>query len=488
MAKKLILITIDCLRRDRLKVYDYKKDILPNINKLSKESFIFNNAIANGSNTAPSFYSLFTSELPSMKTSYAPLPLNKKTFYKILKNNRIKTCGIHSNPHLGIYCNYNIGFDDFYDMFKKPQYYSSKKQFVNLIYLLNEKILEFFSLKKYIKKIRDRFFKRFKLILKKSASQKVESPYLNARNITAKSLEWLKKNFNKKFFLWIHFMDAHTPYFPSNNSIKKVSDQYISDETKLYINEIINKINTNPDWSKDLDKQKIGSIIETLHNAELNYIDFYIGILIKFLKKLEIYDTTKIILTADHGDEIFEHNCLSHYPSLYDELLRVPLLIKLDKSSNDPKIFQEQVQLMDLGPTILNLFKLPKDNDFQGINLINIIKKEKEFKYSKYIVSMLLHYNKISYTAYNKDSYKFYIMISCRTLDWKLIYDDQTNSIKLFNLKADPEEIYDLSKSTKENVVEVKKHLFSKILPYVENYKSEESKIERSARKIFLKM
>ncbi|MFX1239720.1 MAG: sulfatase-like hydrolase/transferase [Promethearchaeota archaeon] len=487
MVKKLILITIDCCRRDCLKVYGYDKDILPNVNKLSKESYCFNNAIANGSNTASSFYSLFTSELPAMKVSYAPLPLHKKTFYKILSENNIKTCGIHSNPHLGNYCNYNLGFDDFYDMFKKPQYYSSKKQFVNLIYLINEKILEFFSLKEYGKKIRNIFSKIFKHTLKRSVIKKVESPYLNARNITAKSLEWLKRNYHKNFFLWIHFMDAHTPYFPSNKSIKNVSDQHISDDTKLFINQIINKISTNPDWSKDLDKKKIGKTIEILHNAELNYVDFYIGILIKYLKNLSIYDSTKIILTADHGDEMFEHNCLSHYPSLYDELLRVPLLIKLNTSLNKAKILQEQVQLLDIGPTILNLFKLPKDENYQGRNLVNIIKKENGFKNSKYAISIILHHNKISYTAYNKDSYKFFIMISCRTLDWKLIFDGQTKSIKLFNLKADPGEVYDLSKSTKNNIIDIKKHLFSKILPYIEYYKSEESKIERSARRIFSK-
>ncbi|KKL92239.1 hypothetical protein LCGC14_1886660 [marine sediment metagenome] len=71
MSKKVILITIDCLRYDHLKIYGYNKNVAPNIEKFSKDAIIFQNAIANGSNTPSSFYSLFTSSIPSPGRRYA---------------------------------------------------------------------------------------------------------------------------------------------------------------------------------------------------------------------------------------------------------------------------------------------------------------------------------------------------------------------------------------------------------------------------------
>ena len=78
MKKRVILLTIDCLRQDYLKTYGYHKQIAPNIEILTKNAVVFENAIANGNCTPPSFYSLFTSTLPTTEGIYAPLPTFRK--------------------------------------------------------------------------------------------------------------------------------------------------------------------------------------------------------------------------------------------------------------------------------------------------------------------------------------------------------------------------------------------------------------------------
>ena len=488
MIKKVILLTIDCLRRDRLRIFGQDQNLIPHINKLSNESFCFNNAISNSTNTPPSFYSLFTSQLPTIKTPYAPLPIGEKTIYKILKKHGIKTCGIHSNPHIGIYCNYHYGFDDFFDMFENPRLYSQKNKVIRFSFqFINQIVVRLKSLK-YFRKLNEKLYDLSKKIKPKKLVHSNESslPYLDAKVITTQSIEWLSNNYDSNFFLWIHYMDAHTPYNPPEKNLKSIYVNEISEEIKLEIINMIDNVGKKPELAKSIDIKKYSPIIEALYNAELNYIDYYLGIFFHYLKKLKIYDETIIILTSDHGDEIFEHNSLSHYASLYDELLRVPLLIKYPDLLNEPKLINNLVELIDIAPTIIDLLDFPPEKDFKGISLGPLMRNDKEFNHQDYVISLLIHNNKSTFTAYKKEKSQYFLLISCRSIDWKLIYDDQTKKIELFNLISDPKELINLSISEKDTVITMKKKFLKKIDPFIKIYESEEGKMHRSISKFLL--
>jgi len=489
MSKKIILLTIDCLRRDRLILYGQHKNLVPHINKLSNEAYCFENTISNSSNTPPSFYSLFTSQLPSIKTPYAPLGINKQTIYKYLKKFGIKTCGIHSNPHIGIYCNYQYGFDDFFDMVKNPYLSFQRGQLFRYFNTIFNKILLSFNLIELVKKIRNKFWRLFNRLKSSTSEDNNEfiSPYADAKKITNQAIEWLRNNYKSDFFLWIHYMDAHTPYFPPNENLRNIQFDEISEELKLEVYKIIDSIGKDPKRVHTIDQKKFSPIIEALYNAEINYLDHYLGILFMYLKKLKIYNDTIIILTADHGDELFDHNFLSHYASLYDELIRVPLLIKDKKSLDKPKSIPNLVELKDIAPTILDLIKLPLESSFQGVSLYPLIKDLEKFKHKNYIISLLLHNNKTTFTAYKKDRFKYYLLISCRSTDWKLIYDDQIKSIELYNLKEDPKELINLTSSQNSLVIKIKNKFLQRIKPYIKIYESEQGKIDRSISKFLFK-
>ncbi|KKL92240.1 hypothetical protein LCGC14_1886670 [marine sediment metagenome] len=103
--------------------------------------------------------------------------------------------------------------------------------------------------------------------------------------------------------------------------------------------ETINKGNINEKYIHQLN---------LFYDAEIYYMDYYLGKLFYFLKSLNIYDDTNIILTADHGDELFDHGSFGHQGTVYDELIKIPFLIKIQNSSIQQKNIKQQVELIDI--------------------------------------------------------------------------------------------------------------------------------------------
>ncbi|MFX1256849.1 MAG: sulfatase-like hydrolase/transferase [Promethearchaeota archaeon] len=483
MKRRTILITIDCLRQDHLEIYGYPLNVAPNLLKFSKKSIIFENAIANGPNTPPSFYSIFTSTIPTLSGIYAPLPLNKKSFSEILYANGINTCAVHSNPHLGKNCNYDKGFKYFFDVYENPPYELKKK-----ISKKGKNIFKILDIKGKIIIIRNKIFKIFKINQRISQvkKKKIKFPYSNARIITSEAIKWLEKNYNSNFFLWIHYMDVHRPYYPSNDFIKKLSDEKVSDSLKIYINSLYDNYKNNPDFFNKITDNDV-KLVNLLYDAEILNVDHYLGIFFTFLKKLNIYDKINIIITADHGQALFDHNQLSHDASLYDELLRIPLIIKIRDSSIKSRRIFEQVELIDISQTILDLFDLPQEKTFMGHSLIPLIKKNKHYTHPKYSISALYHANGKMFTAFRKKIQLYKLLISCRTLNWKLIYDNREKKSKLFNLKEDPNELYNLINEKREEVIFIKNQLFDKIKSYIKDYDLEKKKIKEIIKRDSLK-
>ena len=482
MKRRLILITIDCLRKDHLGLYGYPEPITPNIDKLGLNSIIFQNAIANGSYTPSSFFSIFTSNIPGIDIDYTLIPRDIIKFPEKLQNNGIKTCAIHSNPHLGKISNFHIGFDAFFDMYEEPEYINQKKRIVQKII----KWLAYFGLnKKEIFRIK-KVFKRFITTSEKDSltAIKENAPYLDAKGITQKVINWLDLNYNSSFFLWVHYMDAHRPYFPPSEYIKKLSNTDISDSTKIYLRDIINEVNKDPNFSENLE-EKYKIYINILYNAEILYVDHFLGILFQYLKNLGIYEDVNIIITADHGEALFEHNLLGHQANVFDELLQVPLVMKLDNYKGNQKRINDLVELLDVAPSILDIFNISVERNFNGVSLIPLILGDNTFSHRDYVISSLLHKKEKKLTFLNRKEKEFQLIISCRTNDWKLIYDSESKEYKLFNLNTDPQELTDLSSNEDDKeMLQIEKQLREKIRSHMKVQTTEKDIIKRTIRKI----
>lgn len=250
--------------------------------------------------------------------------------------------------------------------------------------------------------------------------------------ITQKAMLWLQKNRNTRFFLWIHYMDTHDGSIgvpEEKHFIKNITSEEINTYTLRY-------------------------------DKAISYVDSQISGLLRELKEIGLYKNTLIIITADHGEEMGEHNlCFTHGGFLWDSVIKVPLIIFYQSLFPKDKIITQQVQLIDIAPTICDILKVKKPKSFEGRSLLPLIKGENI--YSTYAFSEHKE-NKGDLSAGDW----IYTKLSIRTLEWKLFYTYtlQSKEYELYNLKADPQELH--------NLVEIEKKQFKFLKVKLEEWMS----------------
>lgn len=186
--------------------------------------------------------------------------------------------------------------------------------------------------------------------------------------------ETLKKHRNDKFFAWFHFREPHLPYAPPEpfKSVFFKEPYSISKEKLQHVME-----------SRIALKGKIqfdaGDLpaIRDLYDAEILYQDSLLSELFEYLNSSGLADNTIVILTADHGEELLEHGFIGHASTseeatVYDEVVRIPLLIKIP--GNPVALpMTKQVQQIDIMPTLFDLMDLKPQYPSQGQSLLPLI-------------------------------------------------------------------------------------------------------------------
>jgi arylsulfatase A-like enzyme len=367
----VVLITMDTVRADHLSCYGYPRQTSPHVDNLARDAVIFKNAHATTSWTLPSHASIFTGLYPSrhgadrksddspainsvdknlnywnkmMLSNFTRLSGAHHTLAEILKDGGYKTAGIIG----GIFCTSIFGLEQGFD------YYDDEIPSFNInFFALYQAIDMFFSL--------DDIFSQQGYLGKRIAVHLNDSAY-----------PWLEKNSAQPFFLFINYMDAHTPYLPPQSYgryfttipkeiIKKRNPpfdvSYISAETRL-----MNAVTYNGQHLTKEEKE----LIMGQYDGGIRYLDDYLGRLFDKLKALNVYDNTLIIITSDHGEAFGEHNHMEHGRTLYEEVLRVPLIIKYPAPYQRRGLIEKRVSLVDLLPTVLAFLNYPVPADIDG--------------------------------------------------------------------------------------------------------------------------
>ncbi len=443
--KSVILITIDALRPDHLKAYNYHKNTAPNLEKFVQKGCIFSNALTNGPETPSAFSSLFTSILPFLSGGFSPLPSQKLIFPQILKEHGVYTYGIHSNPNLGEYFNYHRGFDVFLDgeRYKEKQDMPNNQGIKkNSLYLL-KKLLNYKNLfnrlmygLKGFNKIKSLLRNRFPFLTD------IFLPFTpiayNAPYVASKVASFLK-NFDKELFLWAHFMDVHSPFNPPSKNILAITNSDISLRERHFLN---SEVYQNPKKYKI--SNEILEKLKILYDGEINYVDSFLTQIFSIIHNKFEKDCL-VIITADHGEAFFEHGAFFHQGNVYDELLKIPLFIVEIGEKNHIKRAESIVQLIDIAPTILDYYGISIPESFQGRSLLPLLEKDFIDREGCVISET---YQKDGIMKRNRETGNK--LISIRSDEWKYIYNEQFDEELLFHLKSDPEEKVNLS--TKEKV------------------------------------
>lgn len=167
----------------------------------------------------------------------------------------------------------------------------------------------------------------------------------SSRDLTTRAIAWIRAHGDRPFFLWLHYLDPHVPYAPPRELLPagpppEAMGLTFDDLYAVRTGRLLSAAERQ--W------------VEDLYRAEVRDVDANVGALLRALEELDLYEPCLLVLTSDHGEELWEHGGFEHGHSLYDELLRVPLSFKLPHRRATGRI-EASVSTESVTPTVLEV-------------------------------------------------------------------------------------------------------------------------------------
>jgi len=407
----IIIITIDALRADHLSCYGYKKIRTQNIDRFAEDGTLFRHTYAPSCWTIPSMMSMLTGKYPTVHGCFDfshAVSKDLVSIAEILKLQGYRTEAIISTAVLSSKYGFSRGFDRY---------------------------LEYGDLER-IKTFEDT---RFYLFLKRMSSHFL----IRLERFIPDTTQWTTRHFKnflngnprEPFFLWVHYLDPHSPYRPPREYIP---DAYESPEKSW---EYVQKTKHGDKY-----KRKDRRSMMNLYDGEILYVDDQLGEIFSLAKEKKIYDDALILVTADHGEAFYEHGIQGHSKTLYQEELRIPFILKLPrkyKASLPKSLIRIPFSLIYLPRIILDLIEVKGYEDFSHINILEIFKGE-----------------------YHPEGYLFTELVrsvpylkKIQEKDFALIYNYRTNQKELYHVWKDRREFTDISNQFPEKTEELSTEL-----------------------------
>lgn len=450
MVKKpnVVLITIDALRADHLGFMGYGKNTSPRLDQIAKEGAVFSNAYSVGPVSPHSFPSILSSTYPLDFQGPRKMERPRVLLSEILKEQGFVTAAFHSSPYLSNYFGYNRGWDFFEDLIPTYDLKLSvgKKDIKKEIF---KKIV--LSLSKVLFNISPEITFRIRYLIYKYGLLRTtpkDTPRAQAVNQIINDFLSSVKDGEAPFFFWVHYMDIHGPYLPLDAYFKDRKFSYEELVAKELPGFLSPKYLSKKPFRKFI-KKHIDKTID-LYDEGIRYIDQQVGDLINSLKEEKIYENTVIIVAADHGDEFLEHGGGTHSTKLYNELLHVPLLVKLPGGSYER--IDKKVSLIDLVPTVCDYLKIKKDSSFKGRNLFG---QER---------SPVFHQTGVNENSNGSVSLTDIenirqCQIACQSDNWKYIFNYGNQREELYDLAHDPKEQKNVSGLEPQIICQMRKKI-----------------------------
>jgi arylsulfatase A-like enzyme len=325
-STNVILISVDTLRPDHLGCYGYYRETSPNIDSLAENSVLFSNVYASSPWTLPSHVSMLTSLHGVNHQVYHDderMDPEILTLADLLRQNHF-FCNAFTG---GGFVSSVYGFSKGFDMYQEGGGGVFRQDAAEYC---------------------------FRLVA-----------------------EWLDAHSrDKNFFLFIHTYQPHDPYACP----EPYKDMFLAEDAKWGHINLMGHLGGRSNLFKPLPEEERQNIVD-LYDGEVRYTDeALIGPLIQKLKQLDLYDTSLILFTSDHGEEFYDHKSWGHGHQLYNESLKVPLLVKFPESRFQGTTVSKIVSLVDVVPTILEELRVDiSELSLDGKSLFPVIEgKERE--------------------------------------------------------------------------------------------------------------
>lgn len=392
----VIVILMDAVRPDHLSCYGYERQTSPRIDAIAEAGVLFEDAVAQAPWTLPSVATIESSTFPSQHGAHRvggrniAMENQQVTFVEILAREGFKTCALSTAkifvPGLGL----SQGFNESYIVGRNP------------------------------------------VVLEKVA----------AAELTDAAVTWMRQHKGDRCFLFIHHYDTHYPYKASEDCTGRFNPGYEGPYRTRFGDSSLRILKSaragRLNEAVDLTPADVEQI-KTLYDCEIIRTDKAIGRFVDSLEAWGCLEKSMIIISADHGEEFLERGSLDHGQTIYEESIRVPLVVHCPRVGAAATRIGHQVGLIDLGPTILETLGIEIPATFEGRSFLDLMTggpapPQHELRPCGLPVSCL-----VSEAIAHRPEKK-----AIRCPPWKLVYDPFFGATELYNLVEDPAETSNL--------------------------------------------
>ena len=384
-APNVLFIIVDTLRADALPAYGGNAVETPALDRLAGEATAFR-AFAQASWTKPSIASILTSLYPSSHgATHKPsrLPDSVDTLAEVVSAFGYATGAIVTNIHLAPSFNFQQGFDEYH--YLVPDYLFGVADSTSrlLVYEIARRIAG-----------------------RVSGGVRPGQAYQPAEVVNERALAWLDRHRGERFFLLLHYMEPHDPYFAHPDDGRAIARATTPDPDPAQRDEMLRR-----------------------YRAEIEYLDARLAELFDAFEARGLWDELLVVLTSDHGEEFLDHGGFWHGLTLYDEQIAVPLIVRWPGGARAaPARWEAQVRSIDVAPTLLAYLGAPIPPAMQGDDLLADTLRERP--------------------VFAEEDHEGNALAALRVRDWKLIRANPQNprglaELELYRLSEDPGERHD---------------------------------------------
>ena len=327
----VVLVTLDTVRADHLSIYGYSRPTTPNLARFAREATLFTHAFSSGNMTLSTHASLFTGLEPRSHGAQLtpdflfgrPLGPGIPTMAEVLASRGYDTIGVVANSgFLGHAFGLNRGFR-YYDQRIAAPFLGQMSE-----YCIGRGVAD--------------------------AARRIFAPY--ARFVSGRSAEEINRDVDEglrrgsgRFLLFVNYLDAHWPY----DSPRPFATTFVGADPNYNADEYLPHALAS-DASQDYCRGLMGR-----YDGAIQYVDDQVGKLLDTLRTRGLYDDALIIITSDHGEAFGERHQLSHGMSVYENQIRIPLIVKVPHQSA-PQVVSTPVSTLDVFEMILAACGVPR--------------------------------------------------------------------------------------------------------------------------------
>ena len=399
----VILIQVDTLRRDHLDVYGYERETAPVLSRLAAEGATFRRATAQATWTKVSTPSTLTSLYPlshGVRDFADRLPAGAETLAEQYRVAGYATLAYSSVPFTGQFSNMHQGFEELHE----------------------------------------------------SSSVDSSDTSKTAREYVDRLSEWLGTHRDVPFFVFLHVFDPHDPFEPREpyatmwaDPAHKAEHEEQLEAVREHIENPVLRQFGMPDRraleAAEIDPDAYVDYDQDWYDGSIRGMDVELGRLVERLRTLGLDDDTLIVFMSDHGEEFLEHGRMFHGQTVYNELTQVPLVMRWPGAIPSGVVVDENVQLIDIMPTLLDLSGLPHPEGLQGRSLLPFIAPADDTSVASWVTRPAFSEKALTTgdPALPLADTESYAVIDD---DWLLIHnrarDDDTPEFELYDMTTDP--------------------------------------------------